>query len=218
MTTGFAAYSHLRISYIASGSTSLLQRSHWQIQRQWTIHAGDESQLGIKRLGLVVLGIDHDGIQPHALRELHRQAQCERQQVLADAFSLMADIHRQAANAQDGGGMARQFRLGFERRGGDLAGTHGDEADDGCAVLRKRHVGFAEAAPLFLACLALQKFVQCRVAAIKPVAVVLLAEQLNHRHVYGRAMSLRNAALGLGGFSTDAANASKSRWVSMSVS
>jgi len=42
-------------------------------------------------------------------------------------------------------------------------------------------------------------------------------EQLDDSHYCRRAMSLRNAALGLGGFSIDEANASKSRWVSMSV-
>lgn len=201
-----------------SSNVSLLQRSHRQIQRQRPIHAGDEPQLGIKRFGLVVFGIDDNGIQPHTLREFHGQAQCECQQVLADAFALMVHIHRQAADAQDGGRMARQFGLGGQRCCGDLARAYGDEADDGCAVIRKRHIGFAETAPLLLACLTLQEFVQRRVAAIKPVAVVLLAEQLDDSHVYLRAMSLRNAALGLGGFSTEDANASKSRWVSMSVS
>ena len=96
--------------------------------------------------------------------------------------------------------------------------TDGDKADDCCAIAGKRHIGFAKAAPLLLARLALQKFVQRRVAAVKPIAVVFLAEQPDDSHVYGRAMSLRNAALGLGGCSIDEANASKSRWVSISVS
>lgn len=96
--------------------------------------------------------------------------------------------------------------------------TDGNKAGDCCTVAVKRHIGFAEAAPLLLARMAPQKFVQRRVAAVKPVAVVFLAEQPNDSHVYGRAKSLRNAAFGLGGYSMDEANASKSRWVSISVS
>lgn len=78
--------------------------------------------------------------------------------------------------------------------------------------------GSIQAAQSLYLLLSLQKFVKRRVAAIKPVAAVLLAEQLDDCHVYRRAISLRNAAFGLGDFSIDEANASKSRWVSMSVS
>lgn len=67
MSTGFAAYFHLHIGCITSRNKGVLQRGNRQIQRQRAIHAGNEPQFGVKRLGLAVFGIDDDGVQPHAL-------------------------------------------------------------------------------------------------------------------------------------------------------